>query len=132
MPVCFCLVHLQVQECCMSGQQLLIRWQQHKKMFASGFRRTCSVQLESMPLYLKNSEVKVGTHVFACPAHAGVGVLHDRPAAADSLAAAQECVQALLSRRGGTELLLAEQPRWVQRFLHCKGSRCSYRVSCAR
>jgi hypothetical protein len=44
---------------------------------------------------------------------AGSGVLHERPAAADSLAAAQECVQALLSRQGGTELLLSEQPRWV-------------------
>jgi hypothetical protein len=49
--------------------------------------------------------------MFAPCVSAGAGVLHERPAAADSLAAAQECVQALLSRRGGTELLLSEQPR---------------------
>ncbi|KAF8060333.1 FH6 [Scenedesmus sp. PABB004] len=38
----------------------------------------------------------------------------ERPAAADALAAAQECVQALMAHAAGTEQLLSEHPRVLQ------------------
>lgn len=48
--------------------------------------------------------------------YGGRAAAGERPAVADALAAAVECVQALVSRSGGEVLLLQQQPRWVWGF----------------
>jgi hypothetical protein len=96
---------------CVSGGT---RWDLHEQPAAAHVQHMVQqpsiTEIQGLSSAVKPSYVQHHVFLFVCR-FAGPGGLHERPAAADALAAAQECVQALLSRQGGMELLLSEQPR---------------------